>query len=491
MDLKNRSEGVRKPSLKESLGILLIIVIIISSGMIVFKAKIQTMMFISWLVIIPAGMSFGYKFADIENMAYDMMRKVMQPTMILLAVGAMVGAWIMSGTVPTLIYGGLAIITPKYFLLTTLLLCSIVSLFTGTSWGTIGTAGLAMMGVGRSMGIPDGITAGAIICGAYFGDKMSPISDSTNLAPAIAGGKLMNHVKHMMWTTVPSYIITAILFTLLGFEYGEMKIDYSQIDFVATTLSSTFKLGIIPLIPCIIVFYLLFRNKPAVPSTLIGALAGVLVAIFYQGATLQDSLTCLYSGFKSASGIEFIDKLLSRGGVASMYDTVGLFLFALGLGGMLNGTGILNSLLDSVASKIKSTRGLVITTMLVSYASGMIGATMSFASVLTGTLMQPLYRKRRLRPENLSRIIEDCGTLGAEIIPWSTGALYPAGVLGVSPYLFIPYCFLSFINPIFTLIYGITGFTMTELDEGEVYGETDEYKISFKRQSKKSLTKSE
>lgn len=478
--MNKTSNNIKQPSLSFAVAILVIVIAVMAIGMVVFGANLQTMMFFCWLIIMPAGVMLGWKFTDIEDMAYEMMKKVMQPSMILLAVGAMIGAWIMSGTVPTLIYGGLKIITPQFFLVTTLFLCAVVSLFTGTSWGTIGTAGLAMIGVGAGMGIPAGMTAGAIICGAYFGDKMSPISDSTNLAPALAGGKVMNHIKHMLWTTVPSFIITAIIFTVLGLKYGSLQIDYSQINEVTAALSANFKLGIIPLLPAFLVFFLLFTNKPPVPSLLLGALAGVLVAILYQGADIKSALSCLYSGFKSSSGTAFIDTLLSRGGISSMYGTVGLFLFALGLGGMLNGTGILNTILHSFSSKIKSVRGLVLVTMAVSYLSNMIGATISFAAVMTGTLMQPLFKEMRMRPENLSRIIEDCGTLAGPIIPWNTGAVYSAGVLGVSPFEFIPYCFLSFINPIISLFYGMTGFTMTRLDEGEEYGETNEYKFNFK-----------
>lgn len=480
------SDNKKMPSFGFAVFVLTLIVAVMSIGMIVFKASLQTMMFLSWLIVIPATMKIGYKFNEVENFAYDMMRKVMQPSMILLAVGAMIGAWIMSGTVPAMIYYGLKIITPQFFLVTTLLLCAIVSVFTGTSWGTIGTAGLAMIGIGTSMGIPAGMTAGAIICGAYFGDKMSPISDSTNLAPAIAGAKVMNHVKHMLWTTGPSFLITAVISTVLGLKYSASQVDYNAVNQVSDKLAEIFNLGIIPLLPALLVFYLLFKNKPPVPSILIGAVTGALVGIFYQGATLKTALATLYTGYVSKTDVVFIDKLLSRGGISSMYGVVGLFLFALGLGGMLNGTGILTAILNSFSSRIKSVRSLVICTMLVSYVSNMVGATISFAAVMTGTLMQPLFKQMRLRPENLSRIIEDCGTLGGPIIPWNTGAVYSAGVLGVSPYEFIPYCFLSFINPIVSLIYGVTGFSMTMLDEGEEYGETEVYKYTPQKTKAKS-----
>lgn len=474
----NNPANTKKPSLTLAIGTLAAVVALMTTGMIVFKASLQIMLFLSWVIVIPVGLALGHGLADIENAAYEMMRKILQPSTIILAVGAMIGVWIMAGTVPTLIYLGLSIISPQFFLLTALLFCSIISLFTGTSWGTMGTAGVAMMGIGAGLGVPPGMTAGAVICGAYFGDKMSPISDSTNLAPALAGAKVMNHIKHMFWTTIPSYIITAIIFTVLGFTNGTIQADTSTITAISNCLSTHYKLGFVPLIPAFLVFYMLFTNKPPVSALLVGAIAAVIVAIAYQGHTIQATLACLYSGNDPKTGVVFIDSLLKRGGVTSMYGIVGLFFFALGLGGMLNHIGILETILASFAHKITSVPKLIVSTMAVSYISNMIGATISFAAVMTGTLMQPMFRKMRVRPENLSRVIEDCGTLGGPIIPWNTGAVYAAGVLGLSPSLFIPFCFLCFINPIISLIYGLTGFSITKLDKNEVYGETNEYKFN-------------
>ncbi len=459
---------VEQPSIGYSYLILALISAFMCFGMIVFKGKLQAMMFLSWLIVVPMTMKLGYSFESLETFAYDMVRKVMQPSLILLAIGGMIGSWILAGTVPTLIYGGLKIISPRFFLLTTLLFCSIVSLATGTSWGTIGTAGLAMIGIGPSLGIPPGITAGAIISGAFFGDKMSPLSDSTNLAPAVSGGQLIPHIKHMVWTTGPAYLITAALFTFIGFRYSGEVVDYQNIDTICTQLSDIFKIGLIPLIPALVVFYLLLTKKPPVLAIMIGSVVAAVVSIAYQGNTIASVLSVFYKGYQSDTGMVFLDKLLNRGGVASMYSLVGLFIFALGLGGMLQGTGVLNSILESFSKKIQSTRGVIVATIIVSYLSNMIGATISFASVMTGTLMAPVYKKWNLKPENLSRVIEDCGTLGGPIIPWNTGAVYAAGTLGVSSLAFIPFCFLCWITPIVSLIYGLTGFTITQYSEEEL-----------------------
>ncbi len=487
---KRKGENIMESKLKiPSIGlaslVLAIIVLFIAIGMIIFKADIRILIFICWLIVLPFAIKIGYSSKEIANFAYDMIRTSMTPIMIILSVGAMIGSWIASGTVPTFIYAGLKIISPQYFLVTTLLLCSISSLITGTSWGTIGTSGLAMMIIGNSMGIPSGITAGAIVCGAYFGDKMSPISDTTVFAPAVSGGKLLNHIKHMLWTTTPSYIITAILFLIIGFKYSTSNFDYSQINQVSAEMAKSFNLGIIPLIPAVIVIYLLVKNAQPYSSILFGSVVGAIVAILYQGVSVNKALSFLYSGYVSTSGLPFIDTLLTRGGITRTYSTVGLIIFAIGLGGILNGTGIFAAILNSISNKIQSVKTLVISTMLVSYITNILGASSTFSATITGTLMQPLFRSMRMRPENLSRIIEDAGTLGGPIIPWNTASLFPASVLGVSPYAFIPYCFLCYINPIISLIYGITGFTMTELDEGEVYGETDKYILTFKKHKNK------
>lgn len=457
--------------------IMALVLFIVVGGLLGLDGKLQTLLFLTWLVIIPGGFYLGYTFEEIEGIAYDMIRRVMQPMIILLSVGAMIGAWIAAGTVPTLIYYGLKMINPSVFLLVAYILCSVCSLFTGTSWGTMGTAGMAMVAVGTSMGLNPGMVAGACITGAYFGDKLSPLSDTTNLAPAVSGAKVMNHVKHMLWTTVPAYLISMVIYIVLGFSAAGETADVSMIEEVTTGFSSLFSVGIVPLIPAIFVLIMLLLGKPPVFSILLSAVIGLVIAVFYQGYDLATVLGYLWSGFSINSGIAYIDSILNRGGINSMWGTIGTFFFACGMGGMLNGLGILDALLAPLTTKIKSHKSLIPVTMLIGYITNMVGATLSFAIVMTGTLMQPLYRKMRIRPEVLSRTIEDSCTMSAAIIPWNTGAAYAYTVMGVAPAAFIPYCFLFFLTPIFSIIYALTGFSISYLDEGEEYGETAEYKF--------------
>ncbi len=455
----------QKPTLMYSLITLALIVILIAGGLVYFGAPIQTLFFLSWLIIIPACMKLGYPYKELEDVAFDFMRRAMQPIIIILAVGALVGTWIAAGTVPGLIYIGLGAISPAYFLLTTLILCSLTSLATGTSWGTMGTAGLAMMGVGAGLGVPVGMTAGAVISGAYFGDKMSPLSDSTNLAAAVSEGELITHVKHMFYTVGPAYVISAILFTVVGLRFAGEALDVAEIELTMTTLADNYTINIITFIPAIVLIALLAMQKPPVTSILVGAVVGGIVAVMLQGYALSEVLGIFYSGHTADTGVEAVDSLLTRGGVVGMWGTVGIMLFAFGLAGMMHHAGMMAALLDPLVKKVRTVGQLTLATMAVSYVSNGIGASMSFASVMTGTLMTPLYKEWNLAPANLSRIIEACGTLGAPLIPWNSNAIFAMSMLGATPFQYIPWAFLNYITPIVALIYGFTGFTVYPTDK--------------------------
>lgn len=291
--MENKKVEHKTVSFGFSLLIFALVLLVVVGGLLAFNGKLAALLFLAWLVVIPAGLYLKYTFSEIENMAYDMIRRVMQPIVILLSVGIMIAAWIAAGTVPSLIYYGLAIISPSAFLVVAYLLCSVCSLFTGTSWGTMGTAGLAMVGVGTSMGLNPGLVAGAVICGAYFGDKLSPLSDTTNLAPAVSGGTVMNHIKHMLWTTVPSFVICFFIYLFLGFKHGSGGVDASVISEVMNGFSSIFHIGIIPLLPAILVLVLLLMGKSPVMSIMLGAVVGAVIAILYQGVAVPDMLAFL------------------------------------------------------------------------------------------------------------------------------------------------------------------------------------------------------
>ncbi|KGJ48988.1 sodium:proton antiporter [Clostridium sp. NCR] len=459
----------RKPTFKFAMLVMIAIISLTTVGMVVFKASITAMFLLSWLIVVPAAMRLGYTNSEVEEFGFEVGKSAFQSNLIILSVGVLISTWIAAGTIPTIVYSGLTIITPKYFLLTALILCSLTSLATGTSWGTLGTSGIALMSIGNSMGIPAGLTAGAIISGAFFGDKMSPLSDSTNLAAAICKTDVITHMKHMMFTTVPSYIICIVLYTVIGFKYANNAIDYNQINQIKEVLSSTFNIGLVSLLPIIFLLVLLLLQKPPIVSILASALLGGIIAVIQEGQKVGDLLNYVLNGYSIETGISYADKLLNRGGIMSMAETVLLVFIVFIVAGILQKTGFLEVLLKPMIDRIGNSRAkLVGSTFVVSYFANAFSSSMMFTSVFVGTIMSPLYKEFKLKPENLSRIIEDTATLGGPLIPWNSNAIFSSQTLGVSPFEFIPYCFLSWITPIISFIYGITGITMKTYEEQEL-----------------------
>lgn len=458
----------RKPTFKYAALVMFAIIALTTTGMVVFDASITTMFLLSWLIVVPAAMKLGYTNSEIEEFGFSVGKDAFQSNIIILSVGVLIATWISAGTIPTIVYSGLTVITPKYFLLTTLIVCSLTSIATGTSWGTLGTSGIALMSIGTSMGVPPGLTAGAIISGAFFGDKISPLSDSTNLAAAVCKTDVITHIKHMTLTTVPSYILCIILYTVIGFKYANNTIDYNQINEVMSVLNQNFEIGFISLIPIILLLALLLLQKPPIVSILCSAALGAGIAAVREGEKIGDLLNYMLNGYSIDTGLHYADKLLNRGGIMSMAETVILVFIVFVIAGILQKTGFLEVLLQPMIDKIGNSRAkLVGSTFIASYAANAFSSSMMFTSVFVGTVMSPLYKEFKLKPENLSRIIEDTATLGGPLIPWNSNAIFCGQTLGVSPFEFIPYCFLSWITPIISFIYGVTGFSMKTYTEEE------------------------
>lgn len=458
----------RKPTFKFAALVMIAIISLTTVGMVVFKASITVMFLLSWLIVVPAAMKLGYTNSEIEDLGFEVGKGAFQSNLIVLSVGVLIAAWIAAGTIPTIVYSGLTIITPKYFLVTTLIVCSLTSIATGTSWGTLGTSGIALMSIGTSMGVPAGLTAGAIISGAFFGDKISPLSDSTNLSAAVCKTDVITHIKHMTLSTTPAYIICVILYTVMGFKYANNTIDYNQINQVMEVLNANFNIGFVAVIPIIFLFILLLLQKPSIVSILASAVVGAVIAFVQEGAGIDKLLDYMLNGFSIETGLTYTDQLLNRGGIMSMAETVLLVFVVFVIAGILQKTGFLEVLLEPMLSKIgKSRTKLIGTTFVASYLANAFSSSMMFTSVFVGTIMSPLYKQFKLKPENLSRIIQDTATLGAPLIPWNSNAIFCSQTLGVSPFEFIPYCFLSWITPVVTFIYGVTGFTMTTYTDEE------------------------
>lgn len=407
----------------------------------------------------------GFTWKELEEGILDTINNTMQAILILLIVGMLIGTWIISGIVPSMIYWGLNILSPGIFLVATTVICSIVSISTGSSWTTAGTIGIALLGIGSALGIPKEVIAGAIISGAYFGDKMSPLSDTTNLAPAMAGSNLFDHIRHMLYSTVPAMLISLVIYAFLGMKYAGHSIDTSQISQIQNALASSYNtLSPLLLLVPVIVIVLVILKVPAIPGLIIGTILGGLVAIFFQGASLQNVLEVAQVGYTSHSGMLFVDELLTRGGLNSMLDTVSLMLCALTLGGILEKTGMLEALARFILRFAKGTFGLVAATIFTCIGTNIAVADQYLAIVIPGSMYKEAFKKQGLDPKNLSRTLEDSATITSPLIPWNTCGAYMSATLAVNSFAFLPFAFFNILCPIVSLTLAATGIGIAKLD---------------------------
>ena len=407
----------------------------------------------------------GYSWKDIEEGIISSISGTMQAIIILAIIGMIIGTWILGGIVPTLIYYGLKILSPSVFLVAACLLCCVVSLATGSSWTTAGTVGIALMGVAAGLGVPGPMAAGAIISGAYFGDKMSPLSDTTNLAPAMAGANLFDHVRHMVYTTGVSLLIALVGFAILGFRFAGSSLDTSNIDALMDLMSKNFTITPILLIVPIIVIVMVAKKVPAIPGLFIGVLLGGAAAMLTQNASFAAVMSSMQDGVVSETGNEILDTLLTRGGYQSMMWTISLILAALSFGGTLEKTGMLETIAKRVLKYAKSTGSLVTATIFTSIFTNILAGDQYLSIVLPGKMYKDEFHKRGLAPRNLSRCLEDAGTLTSPLVPWNTCGATMSTYLGVATIEYLPYCFLNLVNPFVSIFFGFTGITMMKLED--------------------------
>ena len=405
----------------------------------------------------------------------------MGPSLILLAVGMLIGTWILCGTVPTMIYYGVQVLNPSIFYAAAAAICALVAISIGSSWTVAGTLGIGLMGIAGSFDLSPAITAGAIVSGAYFGDKLSPMSDTTNLAAAAAGVDLFEHIRHMLWTTIPSISIALIIFALLGGGGGAAP---EEIIALQGSLASEFNIGLHLLLPLALMLFLVFKKFPAYPAVVISALTGAVFALLFQGDSVLElagnptelsrpfALTkgiwvALFDGYSSNSGNEFLDALLSKGGMSSMLNTVWLIICALGFGGVLERTGILSYLLQLTLRGVRSTGSLIATTVLTCIGTNILAADQFISVALPGRMYRDAYGERGLSRLNLSRTLEDSATLTSALIPWNTCGAYMSATLGIATFQYAPFAFFNFICPIIAVIYGFANVALkpAEYDE--------------------------
>lgn len=380
--------------------------------------------------------------------------KIGLPAMIILmGVGMLIGSWIIAGTVPTILYYGFSIFSPSSFLFSVCIICAIISVATGTSWGTVGTVGLAMMGIGMGLGIPAHFTGGAIVSGAFFGDKMSPLSDTTNLTPAAAGVDLWDHIKGMLPTTVPAMVTALAIYAWIGMGYGDDSIDLSSIQALQTNLANNYNLGVITLLPALVVVAAAVMKMPAIPTVLGGVVVASLVAFFMQGVEVSEIFNVLQNGFVSETGFEVVDKLLSKGGVMSMTWVITLTIFALGFVGSLEHYGTLKAIMAKIDKAVKSRIGLILTTYASVLGVGTLIGDVYTTLVLPGRLLKDKYKEMGYKRTTLTRSIEDTGTLLSPLIPWNMGGSFVAATLGIATLTYAPFAFACWLSPLFGLLW--------------------------------------
>ncbi|MFH0068840.1 Na+/H+ antiporter NhaC [Peribacillus sp. NPDC056705] len=412
--------------------------------------------------------SSGYKWNEIEESMYKGIRLALPAVVIIILVGMTVGAWMGGGIVATMIYYGLKILTPSFFLVSISVICAVVSLAIGSSWSTMGTIGVAGMGIGLSMGIPAPMIAGAIISGSYFGDKMSPLSDTTNLASGLTGTDLFVHIRHMLYTTIPGFIIALVIYAILGKDFGKGDMNAENIEQTMRVLQDSFVISPFLLIIPLIVIILVAKKVPAIPALIIGVLLGFLSQIFIQGGNMADAIAALQSGFVINTGNNMVDKLFNGGGLDSMMYTVSMTIVAMTFGGILENTGMLQAIVKQILKFAKTSRSVVASTVLSCFATNVTCSEQYISIVIPSRMYVKAYRDKGLHSKNLSRALEDGGTLTSVFVPWNTCGVFILATLGVHAFDYAPYAILNFIIPVISIIYAMTGFTITKLTEAEI-----------------------
>ena len=424
------------------------------------------------------GLKNGYTWRLLEEAMIKGITLSLGAILILLMVGALIGTWLLSGTVPTLIYYGLQIISPQWFYAASCLICGIVAMSIGSSWTTAATIGVALLGVATGLGLDQVVTAGAVISGAYFGDKLSPLSETTNLAPAVAGSDLFEHIQHMLWTTVPSFVIAMIIFVIMGFS-ADVSSDIGRIDDIVSILNTNFNINPMMLVPLIVLLVLAYKKMPAFPAISIGAVIGAVWALIFQSDLLETQVdvsqgqlvgyfklvwATFYDGFAIQTGDSNMDDLLSGGGMAGMLTTTWLVMTALMFGAIMEKTGLLEVFVRSILRVARSTGSLIASTIATCFGTNLIAADQYIAIVVPGRMFKEEYKKRALKSVNLSRTLEDGGTITSPLIPWNTCGAYMQSVLMINPLDYAVYAFFNLINPFLAIIYAYIGIKILKIE---------------------------
>jgi NhaC family Na+:H+ antiporter len=476
----------KQPTVGLALIPIFILVLLLGANVIVFEASAtdgpnQIALILGAAVAGIVTWRLGYSWDEMEKSMVKSIGSAMGAMLILLVIGALSGTWLISGIVPAMIYYGLQILNPTIFLFAACVVCCIVSLATGSSWSTIATVGIALLGIGKALGIHEGWIAGALISGAYFGDKMSPLSDTTNLAPAMAGTDLFTHVRYMVYTTVPTLTITLIIYLVTGFILDTSALAANQADVLAS-IDKAFNLNPFLFVVPAVVLFMIVRKVPAIPALLVGTILGAIAAVIFQPQII-DQVSGIQGDFFKSVGMavmksmsmstsiqtdnEMISGLLSSGGMGGMMNTIWLIICAMVFGGVMECAGLLKVIAERIIQMAHSTGSLVASTAATCVFFNLTASDQYMAIAVPGRMYADTYKKRGYKPELLSRTLEDAGTVTSVLIPWNTCGATQSKVLGISTWAYAPYCFFCIISPLMTILMAYLNIKIRRLDDPE------------------------
>jgi NhaC family Na+:H+ antiporter len=474
--------NTRSPKLYEAFIPIIFLIVFLAINVIIFKENTlsganQIILLLSAAVAGLMTIRLKISYNKLLSAVTKSISIAMPSILILLIIGSLAGTWLISGIIPVMIYYGLQIIHPSIFLFTAIIVSGIVSLVTGSSWSTIATIGVALLGIGKTHGIDDGLVAGAIISGAYFGDKMSPLSDTTNLAPAVAGTDLFTHIRYMVITTGPSILLTLIIFLVIGLtnQYNHFETDIRE---VLITIDSSFNLNPFLLAIPVILVFIIIKKVPALPALLAGTLLGAIAALIFQPGLINQLagegisqikasyiviMKAMFGNIQINTGNKAMNELFVTGGMAGMLHTVWLILSAMVFGGIMEAAGMLKRITGAIISLAKSTGSLIASTLATCIFFNITASDQYLSIVVTGRMYSQTFKDKGLKPEVLSRTLEDAGTLTSVLVPWNSCGATQAKVLGVPTMTYLPFCFFNLINPVIALIIGYTKFKIRRI----------------------------
>ncbi|GAB1269152.1 Na+/H+ antiporter NhaC [Aurantivibrio infirmus] len=448
----------KQPSLLHALVCFGGIFLCISFGLFYFQVSLHALMFVCLLWASFHSYLLGYKFVEIREMMNRGITKALPAIYIFILIGMVIASFMQSGTIASLLFYGLQFLKPSIFLVASLVLCSFMSVATGTSWGTVGTLGVVLLAIGDTLGMPLPLVAGVIISGATFGDKLSPVSDTTNLAAMSAGTSLYRHIYSMLFTTIPTFIVVTIILIIYGFLFDGNASSFTELEAMLVALDDLYVLNpLITFIPIIVMVFCSLRRLSAEVSMSLSVVAATLIAIIVQQQPITESLNALWSNTAPDSGIASLNSLLGRGGISSMSWTLLISIMALAMGGILNGAGFLQVLLEGILVRLRRTGSIVATTIGAGVIGNMGMGEAYITIILNSQLFKPVFKREKIDKAVLSRSVEEGATMTTGLIPWTTAGAFYASTLMVPVVEYAPYAFLNYLNPLISIVLAFLG----------------------------------